>query len=98
MARFDTIKQFRWRSMTEQEVTELREWLALRRYALSNPEVDPSFVMPEAPSGVHTVEGAVHWAVAVLWQDSPWLLILGSVALLGRFALAVWNITRTLTG
>lgn len=98
MARFDTIKRFRWRSMTEQEVTELREWLALRRYVLANPGEDPSFVMPEVPAGVHTAEGAVHWAVAVLWQDSPWLLIVGSIALCGRLALAVWNIARTLTG
>lgn len=98
MARFDAIKRFRWRSMTAQEVEELHDWLCLRRDVLSNPENYEGAAMPEAPNGVHTAEGAAYWAIAILWQDTPWLLVLGTVALVGKLLLAVWNITRTLTG
>lgn len=97
--KLDRLRRFQWRNMTTQELIELKNWLALRRAVIADPPLaEYGFIFPEEPDGVFTAEGAAYWAIGIIWQDRPWLLVFGTLALVGKILLESWNLTRVWIG
>lgn len=95
MSKLDQFREFQWRSMTSEEASDLADWLELRKQVIKlSPDELDGFIMPEAPFGIKTAEGAAQWALIVFWQDSPVLLVLGITSLVGRIALELWNFSQ----
>lgn len=95
--RFPSITRMQWRNMTSSELEILQAGLAMRQQMKrENPEELSKLRDPDP--ALYTIEGAFHWAIAILWQDQRLLLIIGGLAIAGHILVGLWKIGRWLVG
>lgn len=78
----------RWRTMTDEELSEL-QLAARERRRLRSPEDKAYYSAPQAAE--ETYSGAIYWALAVLAQDNPLFLCVSII-------LICWVLLRTALG
>lgn len=80
--------------MSREEHDELLQTVRYRKdMKAQEPEAVHEIPLPAA---LHTIEGAVHWAAITLWQDRPWLVALGLIAITAKVTEKGWAIIKYL--